>query len=57
MTAREPITVTAKELCAMSGLCRDKVFELIRTGVIDSFRCGAAADLGRSYGALAEQSI
>jgi hypothetical protein len=36
----EPVTVTAKELCAMSGLCRDKVFQLLREGAIDSFKCG-----------------
>ena len=29
MSAREPITVSVKEFCVLSGLCRDKVFELI----------------------------
>jgi hypothetical protein len=37
---REPITVSVKEFCVLSGLCRDKVFELIREGVLDSFKCG-----------------
>ena len=36
----EQITCTAKELCAMTGLCRDKVFELLKSGAIDSFKCG-----------------
>lgn len=36
----EPITVSVKEFCVLSGLCRDKVFELIRAGTLDSFKCG-----------------
>jgi hypothetical protein len=40
MTAREPITVSVKAFCVLSGLCRDKVFELIRNGTLDSFKCG-----------------
>jgi hypothetical protein len=36
----DPITCSVKQFCAMSGLCRDKAFELIRDGAIDSFRCG-----------------
>jgi excisionase family DNA binding protein len=36
----DPITVSVKEFCQLSGLCRDKVFELIKDGVLDSFKCG-----------------
>jgi excisionase family DNA binding protein len=36
----EPITVSVKQLCNISGLCRDKIFQLIREGTLDSFRCG-----------------
>ena len=36
----EPITATVKEICLLSGLCRDKVFELIRNGAVDSFKYG-----------------
>jgi hypothetical protein len=36
----QPITVRVVELCRISGLCRDKVFELLKSGAIDSFKCG-----------------
>jgi hypothetical protein len=36
----DPITVSVKEFCVLSGLCRDKVFALIKDGEIDSFKCG-----------------
>jgi hypothetical protein len=40
MTAREPITVSVKEFCILSGLCRDKVFAMIKDGTLDSFKYG-----------------
>ena len=36
----EPITASVKEFCRLSGLCRDKVYELIKDGTLDSFMCG-----------------
>jgi excisionase family DNA binding protein len=34
------ITVSVKEFCVLSGLCRDKVFAMIKSGELDSFKCG-----------------
>ena len=32
--------MSVKAFCQLSGLCRDKVFELIKDGTLDSFKCG-----------------
>jgi hypothetical protein len=41
LTPRDvPITASVKEFCLLSGLCRDKVFEMIRDGTLESFKCG-----------------
>jgi len=36
----EPITASVKEFCRLSGLCRDKVYWMIKDGTLDSFLCG-----------------
>ena len=38
--ARDPITASVKDFCGLSGLCRDKVYEMIEAGTLESFMCG-----------------
>ncbi len=37
---RDPITASVKDFCGMSGLCRDKVFEMIKSGELESVKIG-----------------
>ena len=39
-TMADPITASVKDFCGISGLCRDKVFEMIRDGTLESVRVG-----------------